>query len=51
MARDDLLALVGVALLLVGITLQFGPGWALMAAGLILIYTGMRLEIKRDEPD
>jgi hypothetical protein len=51
MARDDAIALIGAILLIVGITLQFGPGWALMAAGLILIYTGMRLEIKRDEPD
>ncbi len=45
MSKDDAIALLGVILLLAGITIVFGPGWSLMTAGLICIYTGMRLEV------
>lgn len=44
MPPDDAAGLIGVILLLLGITIQFGPGWALMAAGLIFIYIGIRYE-------
>jgi hypothetical protein len=48
MPRDDAIALIGVILLLIGITVQFGPGWALMVAGVIFIYAGIRLETRDD---
>lgn len=50
MSKDDIIALLGVILLLAGITITFGLGWSLMTAGVICIYAGMRLETK-DERD
>jgi hypothetical protein len=51
MSPDDKIALVGVVAMLTGITIEFGPGWAFIAAGIICIYVGVRLEIKDNEPD
>jgi hypothetical protein len=50
MPRDDAIALIGVILLLIGITVQFGPGWALMTAGIIFLYAGIRLDTDKAEP-
>lgn len=50
-ARDDMIALIGIILFLAGITIQFGPGWSLITAGIVCIYTAIRLETKSDEPN
>jgi hypothetical protein len=48
MAKDDIIALFGAILFLAGVTIVFGPGWALMTAGGICIYVGMRIEVKNE---
>ncbi len=50
---DDLIALAGLAFVMVGIYLWLGLSAAFILFGIILIYIGARLEIKgkRNEPD
>lgn len=51
MSIDDLIALLGTAIFLFGIYLWVGLPPTLIVAGLILVYIGARVEVrKRNEP-
>jgi hypothetical protein len=45
MSIDDIIALLGLLLFLIGIYLWIGLAATLIAAGIVLVYIGMRVEI------
>jgi len=55
MSIDDMVALLGLLILLVGIYLWLGLSATLIVLGLVMIYVGMRVEIPqkvgKNEPD
>lgn len=44
----DALAVVGLGLLVAGVTMVLGPAWALMVAGLVLMVAGVTMARARN---